>query len=116
MAPDERVQLVVIGSGCVGLYIAQYIDTKVYSLSILSPHRTSAYTPLLASAACGSFPFSCAEESVRAKGRHLRFLEANAVGIDFARQQVRCVAAIQDDRQETERYFDVSYQKLIICP
>ena len=116
MAPEERIQLVVIGSGWVGLYIAQYIETKVFSVSNISPDRTRTYTPLLASAACGRFPFSCAEEFIRAKGRHLRFLEANAVGIDFTRQQVRCVAAVQDDRQETERHFAVSYQKLVISP
>jgi NADH:ubiquinone reductase (non-electrogenic) len=116
MAKNERPHVVVIGSGWVGLYIAQYIDTTRYSVSVVSPRRTSAYTPLLASAACGLFAFSYAEESLRAKGRHCSFVKANAVGVDFANKLVRCVAAFDDDATFDPPPFTLEYDKLIISP
>jgi NADH:ubiquinone reductase (non-electrogenic) len=116
MAPNDRPHLVVIGSGWVGLYIAQYINTAIYSVSIVSPRRTSAYTPLLASAACGLFPFSVAEESLRAKGIHCNFIKANALSIDFTTKKVHCEAAFDDDSSFTGRLFDLAYDKLIVSP
>lgn len=116
MAQNDRPHLVVIGSGWVGLYIDQYINTSIYAVSIVSPRRTSAYTPLLASAACGLFPFSCAEESVRVKGRHCNYIKANARSVDFARKVVRCEADVDDNTFLTERFFNLTYDKLIISP
>lgn len=116
MAQGDRPRLLVIGSGWVGLYVAQYIDTTIYSVSVVSPRRTSAYTPLLASAACGLFPFSYAEESLRAKSRRCNFIKANALGVDFATRKVHCEAAFDDDISFKGRTFDISYDKLVICP
>lgn len=117
MAVDGREHLVIIGSGWAGLYIAQYIDTSHYAVSIVSPRRTSAYTPLLASAACGLFPFSCAEESVRAKGRNCNFAKANALSIDFDTNRVQCEAAFDEDEDGfPSREFYLEYDQLIICP
>ena len=116
MASNDRPSLVVIGSGWVGLYIAQYIDTTKYAVSILSPRRTSAYTPLLASAACGLFPFSCAEESLRVRGRDVNFIKAYALSVDFEKKEVHCRAAFDDDREFVERAFEVKYDSLVICP
>lgn len=116
MTGDERPHLVVIGSGWVGLYIAQYIDVTRYAVSIVSPRRTSAYTPLLASAACGLFPFSCAEESLRVKGRRSNFVKANVVALDFVSKQVHCEAAFDDDASFAARPFTIAYDILIISP
>jgi len=116
MAMNRASDLVVIGSGWVGLYIAQYIDTAKWSVTIVSPRRTSAYTPLLASAACGLFPFSCAEESLRTRDRQYKFLKANALAVDFATKQVHCEAAFEDNGFSAGRLFDLAYDKLIICP
>ncbi|KAL6244344.1 hypothetical protein RBB50_008586 [Rhinocladiella similis] len=117
MAIDGRERLVIIGSGWAGLYIAQYIDTSRYAVSIVSPRRTSAYTPLLASAACGLFPFSCAEESVRAKGRNCYFIKANALSIDFDTNRVQCEAAFDEEEDGfPNREFYLGYDRLIICP
>ncbi|KAF2433082.1 FAD/NAD(P)-binding domain-containing protein [Tothia fuscella] len=116
MAHDDRPRLVVIGSGWVGLYIAQYINTELYKVSIISPRRTSAYTPLLASAACGLFPFSCAEESLRTKGRRCDFIKAYVASIDFEQKQLRCEAAFDDNDAFSGRAFDVGYDILIISP
>ena len=118
MAQDSRLHLVIIGSGWAGYYIAQYIDTTIYSVSVISPRRTSAYTPLLASAACGLFPFSCAEESVRVPGCRYRFIKANASSIDFDNKRVHCEPAFDDDDDAAlaKRFFDIAYDLLIICP
>lgn len=116
MAQNDHPHLVVVGSGWVGLYIAQYINTSIYSVSVVSPRRTSAYTPLLASAACGLFPFSYAEESLRAKGRRCNFIKATVVGVDFATKQVHCESAFDDDSAFARRLFDLPYDYLILCP
>lgn len=78
--PATKPRLVIIGSGWAGFYIAQNIDLEAYDVTVLSPRRTSAYTPLLASAAVGLFNFYLAEEPVRSKSRSaLRFVKANVV-------------------------------------
>ncbi|KAI1618356.1 hypothetical protein EDD36DRAFT_414038 [Exophiala viscosa] len=107
MAKDNLPRVVVIGSGWVGLY----------SLSVVSPRLTSAYTPLLASAACSLFPFSCAEESIRAKGRRCNLIKANAIEIDFCSNQILCEPAFDDhDSNASDQQFRVAYDRLIICP
>ena len=114
--PDSRLRLIIIGSGWAGYYIAQYINTDIYSVSVVSPRRTSAYTPLLASAACGLFPFSCAEESVRVKGGRYDFVKANVLGVDFDAKRVHCEAAFDDDAAFASLAFDLEYDRLVICP
>ena len=117
MVEGNRPRLVVIGSGWVGLYVAQYIDTKKYSVLIISPKQTSAYTPLLASAACGLFAFRYAEESLRAKGRDCSFIKATVLGVDFDAKKVQCQAAFAVDKSSlAEKLFDIVYDKLIIAP
>ncbi|KAH8651425.1 hypothetical protein BX600DRAFT_483795 [Xylariales sp. PMI_506] len=116
MAQDQKPHLVVIGSGWVGLYIDQYIDTRTYSITIVSPKQTSAYTPLLASAASGLYPFSCAEESIRANGLKCNFIQAFATAINFEQRQVKCLPAFNDNDAISKREFDVCYDRLVICP
>ena len=110
-------RLLVIGSGWAGFYIAEYISTSKYSVTIVSPRRTTAYTPLLASAACGLFNFYLAEDSVRSKSRStLRFVKANVTGIDFARRSCACTQALDDDPDETLSVFELEYDVLVIAP
>ena len=112
MAP----KLVVIGSGWAGFYIAEKIDPRKYEVTIVSPRRTSAYTPLLASAACGVFNFYLAEDSVRSKSRkQIRFLKANVTGIDFDSKRCRCAPAFDEDDEQLPG-FDLDYDILVIAP
>lgn len=106
--------LVIIGSGWAGFYLAEYVDSKKYSVTVISPRRTSAYTPLLASAACGLFNFYLAEEPVRSKSRHIKFIKANVDDISFAKNLVHCRPAFDDET--ANELFDVSYDKLVIAP
>lgn len=112
MAP----KLVIIGSGWAGFYIAEKINSNKYDVTILAPRRTSAYTPLLASAACGVFNFYLAEESVRSKERKQQhFIKANVVDVDFKKRSCRCSPAFEDD-DEPLPDFDVTFDILIIAP
>lgn len=112
MAP----RLVIIGSGWAGFYIAEHIDSKKYNVTILSPRRTSAYTPLLASAATGVFNFYLAEDSVRSKLRkQQRFIKANVLDVDFVRKVCHCIPAFEDDPEPLPG-FEVEYDILIIAP
>ncbi|KAJ8610894.1 hypothetical protein MRB53_038282 [Persea americana] len=117
MTSDSRSRLVVIGSGWVGLYLAQYIDHTKYALTVISPRRTSAYTPLLASAACGLITFSCAEESLRTRNGKLTFVKAMATAVDFAKKEVKCEAAFdEDDKALKKRKFKLGYDVLVMAP
>lgn len=110
-------RLVVIGSGWAGFYIAEYIDTSRYSVTVVSPRRTTAYTPLLASAACGLFNFYLAEDSVRSKSRSkIRFIKAYVTGINFATKSCACTPAFDDDPDETLTGFELEYDILVITP
>lgn len=112
----SKPHLVIIGSGWAGFYLASYISTDIYDITIISPRRTSAYTPLLASAACGLFNFYLAEEPVRSKSRKFKFVKANVESVNFASQKVSCAPAFDDDDEIRQQLFDVSYDYLILAP
>lgn len=117
MPATSKPRLVIIGSGWAGFYIAQNIDLEAYDVTVLSPRRTSAYTPLLASAAVGLFNFYLAEEPVRSKSRSaLRVVKANVVDIDFGGRKCRCAPAFEEDPTLAQQEFDVSYDYLVIAP
>jgi NADH dehydrogenase FAD-containing subunit len=116
MGRQQRERLVVVGSGWVGLYLAQYVNTDKYHVSIVSPNRTSPYTPLLASAAVALVPFRYAEESIRSKGRDVRFLEANVTAVDMQTKSISCEAAFEDDPHLSSKKFDLAYDKLVLAP
>ncbi|EXJ67469.1 uncharacterized protein A1O5_09482 [Cladophialophora psammophila CBS 110553] len=117
MTTPNRPRLVVIGSGWAGFYLAEHIDLNAYSISLISPRRTSAYTPLLASAAVGLFNFYLAEEPVRSKSRcALRFIKANVLDINFQTKTCRCAPAFDEDPQLANDEFDVDYDYLLMAP
>ena len=108
-------RLVIIGSGWAGFYIAEHIDLAAFTVTLISPRRTSAYTPLLASAAVGLFNFYLAEEPVRSKSRNsLRFLKANVQDVDFDGKVCKCTPAFDEGIHVDD--FDVEYDYLIIAP
>ncbi|KAL8728923.1 MAG: hypothetical protein Q9166_005090 [cf. Caloplaca sp. 2 TL-2023] len=112
----SQPRIIIIGSGWAGFYLAEYLNTAIYSVTIVSPRRTSAYTPLLASAACGLFNFYLAEEPVRSKTRKCRFVKANVLGVDFKAQSVRCAPAFEDDDTVSNEEFDLDYDYLVLAP
>ncbi|EXJ56881.1 hypothetical protein A1O7_07225 [Cladophialophora yegresii CBS 114405] len=117
MTTSSKPRLVVIGSGWAGFYLAENIDLNAYSVTVISPRRTSAYTPLLASAAVGLFNFYLAEEPVRSKSRcALRFIKANVLDINFPTKTCRCAPAFDEDPQLAQDEFDVDYDYLVIAP
>ena len=108
-----RQQLVIVGAGWAGFHICQHIDTRVYDVTVIAPRRTSAYTPLLASAAVGLFGFSIAEQPVRSKARpKITFYKASVASIDFVSRTCLCEPAFDHHLPS----FEVVYDKLIITP
>lgn len=114
---DSRPRLVIIGSGWAGFYVAEHIDLSAYAVTLISPRRTSAFTPLLASAAVGLFNFYLAEEPVRAKSRTaLQFIKANVLNIDFSSKTCKCAPAFDEDPELAKDEFDIEYDYLILAP
>jgi NADH:ubiquinone reductase (non-electrogenic) len=93
--------------------LAQEIHDKDFDVIIVSPEPTTAYTPLLASAACGLFNFSLAEEPVRHKGRAIRYIQACVTDIDFANKTCYCSPAF---KAFADRTFELSYDHVVIAP
>ncbi|KAH0848307.1 hypothetical protein AYO21_04337 [Fonsecaea monophora] len=117
MTAPNKPRLVIIGSGWAGFYLAENIDLNAYSITLISPRRTSAYTPLLASAAVGLFNFYLAEEPVRSKARSaLRFIKANVLDVNFHTKTCRCAPAFDEDPQLANDEFDVEYDYLLMAP
>ncbi|KAL8938403.1 MAG: hypothetical protein Q9216_003920 [Gyalolechia sp. 2 TL-2023] len=112
----SQPHVVIVGSGWAGFYLAEYLSTSTYSITVVSPRRTSAYTPLLASAACGLFNFYLAEEPVRSKYRKCRFIKANVLGVDFDSRSVHCAPAFEDDEDVSNEMFDLQYDFLVLAP
>ncbi|KAL8801217.1 MAG: hypothetical protein Q9182_004611 [Xanthomendoza sp. 2 TL-2023] len=112
----SQPHIVVVGSGWAGFYLAEFLSTTTYRVTIVSPRRTSAYTPLLASAACGLFNFYLAEEPVRSKTRKCRFIKANVLDVDFAAKKVHCAPAFEDDDAVSNEKFALEYDSLVLAP
>ena len=112
----SQPRIVIIGSGWAGFYLAEYLSPTTYAITIISPRRTSAYTPLLASAACGLFNFYLAEEPVRSKYRRCRFIKANVLDINFDARSVRCAPAFEDDESVSNDIFNLDYDFLVLAP
>ena len=68
-----------------------------------------------ASAACGLFEFSIAEEPVRHKSKDITYYKGRVEGIDFKSKLCKCRAACEVDGGSA-RQFDVSYDRLILAP
>ncbi|ETN47046.1 uncharacterized protein HMPREF1541_01236 [Cyphellophora europaea CBS 101466] len=114
---SSKPRLVVVGSGWAGFYISDHIDLSAYEVTILSPRRTSAYTPLLASAAVGLFNFYLAEESIRSKHRSaLRFIKANVLDVDFVSKTCQCAPAFDEDPELAKEEFAIEYDYLVLAP
>ena len=112
-----KPRLVIIGSGWAGFYLAEHLSLTHYSVTVISPRRTSAYTPLLASAAVGLFNFYLAEEPIRSKSRkQLKFIKANVTSIDFGQKMCRCTPAFEEDPELMKQVFDVDYDFLVVAP
>lgn len=109
----SRERIVIIGSGWAGYTLAHGLDDKRYDITVLSPAATLAYTPLLASAACGLFSLSCAEESIRRRSKSVRYVKAIVNDVEFENRKCLCSPAFDEP---STRDFDYPYDRLIIAP
>ncbi|KAK3670841.1 hypothetical protein LTR78_009285 [Recurvomyces mirabilis] len=111
-----KEKIVIVGTGWAGYTLSQKLDDKKFEIIVISPEDTSPYTPLLASAACGLFDFSLAEEPIRHKSRQLTYLQARVEDVDFHTKTCKCMSACDDVRAGEGRAFEVSYDRLILAP
>nr|POE94218.1 putative nadh dehydrogenase [Quercus suber] len=105
--------IVIVGSGWAGYTLAHSIDDQKYDVTVISPQPTTAYTPLLASAACGLFNFSLAEEPIRHKNRKIRFVQALVLNVDFETRTCFCQPAFPGMEN---RKFDIKYDRIVLAP
>jgi NADH:ubiquinone reductase (non-electrogenic) len=50
---SKKEKVVIVGTGWAGWTLSQELNEELFDLVVISPQRTLALTPLLASAACG---------------------------------------------------------------
>ncbi|KAK3614455.1 hypothetical protein LTR56_027250, partial [Elasticomyces elasticus] len=105
--------VVIIGGGWAGYTLSRSLDDKKFQITVISPEPTSPYTPLLASAACGLFSLSLAEDSIRHKRRAVRLIQARVRDIDFEKKICSCNPAFP---KLADQSFDVSYDTVVIAP
>ncbi len=70
---------------------------------------------LQASAACGLFDFSLAEEPIRHKSKNISYYKARVESIDLKSKVCKCRSACDLDQGNT-RQFDVAYDRLVLAP
>ncbi|TVY35031.1 External alternative NAD(P)H-ubiquinone oxidoreductase B1, mitochondrial, partial [Lachnellula subtilissima] len=131
--PDNnKPTLVILGTGWAGWTLSQELGSqksplsRTHNILILSPSRTMALTPLLASAACSIFDFRIAEEPVRRQSLSaaVHKYQVHVLGVDFKDRRIKCVPAVGsngDDRapdggRAGEGEFEVSYDILLMAP
>ncbi|KUJ18566.1 FAD/NAD(P)-binding domain-containing protein [Mollisia scopiformis] len=124
--PNTKPTIVILGTGWAGWTLAQDLGRSTsllstHNLIILSPTRTMALTPLLASAACSIFDFRIAEEPVRrlSLGKNVVKYQVWCTAVDFESRVVKCKAAIGsngDEKLGPREEFEVRYDKLILAP
>lgn len=68
----NRIAVAIVGTGWAGYTLVHKLDPRKFDTTVISPESTSAYTPLLASAACGLFDFRLAEEPMCRKSLNLK--------------------------------------------
>ncbi|KAF2089232.1 FAD/NAD(P)-binding domain-containing protein [Saccharata proteae CBS 121410] len=116
LAVKQRVA--IVGSGWAGFTLASTLAPNKFDITVVSPHPTCTYTPLLASAACGKFAFYLAEEPLRSRRRNINFIKGTVSNVNFPSQTLRCTPAFDEAASSgaiTEA-FDVPYDKLILAP
>lgn len=69
-----------------------------------------------ASAACGHFDFSLAEEPIRHKSKRIAYYKALVERIDFNLSVCKCRSACDADSVASNKQFDVVYDRLILAP
>jgi NADH:ubiquinone reductase (non-electrogenic) len=128
----SKPTLVIVGTGWAGWTLSQELGkisspyNKTHNIIILSPYRTMALTPLLASAACSIFDLRMAEEPVRrlSLSPSVQKYQVEVKAIDTKAKTIKCTPAIGsngDARRPTFRGvdahdFQVSYDVLVLAP
>ncbi|EME47000.1 hypothetical protein DOTSEDRAFT_85608 [Dothistroma septosporum NZE10] len=114
--PDDQEHIVIIGTGWAGYNVSQNLNDKKFNITIISPEDTSPYTPLLASAACGLFDFSLAEEPIRHKSKKITYYKGIVEDVDFDKKFCKCRSTCDIDGVTENTQFNVRYDRLVLAP
>lgn len=130
---DKKPTIAILGTGWAGWTLAQDLGSskslcETHQILVLSPSRTMALTPLLASAACGIFDFRIAEEPVRRLSNQITKYQVTVSSIDFENKTITCRPNIGSNGNEkkasdegtrnggSDEDFVVSYDRLVLAP
>lgn len=106
--------IVIVSIGRAGITLARKLGVKKFNVTVISPEAMSPYTPLLASAACGLFDFSLAEEPVRRKSQPLRYVKASVDNsIDSTKKA--CSYSLGFEAL-ADQEFEIPYDYVVIAP
>jgi NADH dehydrogenase len=91
--PAQTKRIVILGGGFGGLYAALYLDRTVarepgIEVVLIDPQNFTLFTPMLHEVASGSLDANSIVIPIRQALRHVEFLEAEAMAIDFAARTV----------------------------
>jgi len=110
-----RPRVLIVGGGWAGYELATSLSRTKYAITIAAPERTSASTPLLASAAVGLFTFSLAEEHIPTGNCH--YLKSTVERIDFDSRTAKCRMVLPSHGLSAgDELIDVPYDILILAP
>jgi len=113
---DKRERIVIVGTGWAGFNVSQLLDCKKFNITVISPNDTSPYTPLLASAACGLFDFTLAEEPIRHKSKNITYYKGIVESVDFNMNICKCRSTCDVEGVAGNKQFNVFYDQLILAP
>lgn len=93
IAPKERPNIVVLGTGFAAFSFLDKIDATVYRIHVISPRNHFLFTPLLPSTSVGTIEFRSIIEPIRAAYPKAEYYDAQCTAIDPQRKSVTCRGA-----------------------
>ncbi|KAI8870943.1 FAD/NAD(P)-binding domain-containing protein [Ramicandelaber brevisporus] len=127
---EQRQRLVILGSGFAAFEALRNVDTRLFDTVVISPRNYFVFTPLLASAACGTLEPRCTLEPIRnsklaSSNTHVYL--AKCEDIDFGKRIVKCVSnatglsptsaaeSAADGSSTNPAAFDIEYDQLVVA-
>jgi len=109
MPSQEKLRLVVLGSGFAGFSLLKQIDTNIFDVTAVSPRNYFLFTPLLPSTTVGTIGFRSIIEPIRHVSPDVRYYHARCTYIDVKGKNIACEG--EGDRGQ----FTLPYDILVIA-
>jgi len=102
-----KQKLVILGSGFGSYSLLRHLDFRPFDVTLVSPRNHFLFTPLLPSTTIGTIEFRSIIEPIRNVNPALKYIQAEASGVDFRERKVRY-------RRVDEREGNLEYNLLVI--